>query len=106
VIVPQLPAPLRFLMAFASWDANRIWRSFGLVVSLLFLAGFGVYGFRLLTNPVELARKVRAKRIYAPFYDLADSRSGRLQMQLLGLIFLIASAYGAIIVILSSMGYR
>jgi hypothetical protein len=76
------------------------------VFSLLFLVGFGVYGFRLLTNPVELARRVRAKRVYAPFYELVDSHWGRVQMRLLGLIFLAASICGILSVIIISMGLQ
>jgi hypothetical protein len=75
---------------------------FRLVCCFLFLAGFGVYGYLLMTNPVGLARRAQAKRRYAPFYELADSRSGRMKMRLLGLIYLVASIAGAIAVIIIS----
>ena len=76
------------------------------------MVGLGVYGFRLLTNPVELARKVRAKNVYAPFYELADSDWGRVQMRLLGLIFLVVGILGGVGVVIATlrstdyMGFR
>ena len=79
---------------------------FGVVIGLLFLVGFGTYGFLLLTNPIDLPRRARVKRYHAPFYELTGSRSGRLQMRLVGLIFLVASICGAVVVIHIGMGYK
>jgi len=75
---------------------------------LLFLLGFFViclglvYGLAFLLAPGKVATKVRRMRMYAPILDAARTKSGRIQLRIMGLIFTIASL-GMAVVFVSSI---
>ena len=62
------------------------------VLAILFLICTGTIGYQLLAHPVRLARKAEEKRIYIPFLETTRTRIGTLQVRLMGLVFLLASA--------------
>jgi hypothetical protein len=64
---------------------------------LLYLFAFAVlgvvliFGLAFLISPGGVAARVRRLGIYTPVLDLANSRSGRVQLRIMGLILVIGS---------------
>jgi len=81
-------------------DKMDIRELIGLPIAAAFFGSTGLAGYLLLTNPEGVTEWADRKGIFIPFLQLTKTRMGKIQVRVLGFVFLAASVLMPLVIIL------